>query len=112
MRRHKTEDELRKILLNPAATYTSPAAILADEALTKENKIEILRRWEYDACEESVAGDEGMQASDGELLQQIVRALGSLTGEINTKRTPPTKQGGLDRLSVKPKHSSRSGQKS
>ena len=112
MRRRRSQDEIRKILLNPAAAYKSPAAILADNELTKENKIEILRRWEYDACEVSVAGEEGMQASDGELLQQIVRAIGSLTGEINTKRTPPTKQGGLDRLSVKPKHSSRSGQKS
>ena len=84
---------------------------MADKLLTKEDKIEALRRWEYDACEVSVAGEEGMQASDGELLQRIVRALRSLTGEINTKRTPPTKQGGLDRESVTPKHRSGNGKK-
>ncbi len=99
-----TADQLRKILFDPAAAYASPAEIVADQNLTKEDKIEILRRWEYDACEMSVAGDEGMAAVDGELLRQIISALTSLTGTIDTDRTPPTKQGGLDRSSVTSKH--------
>ena len=97
----KATDKFSKILLDPAAVYSSPAGVLADEKLSAAAKIEVLRRWEYDARELSVAGDEGMQASDGELLQQISRALRSLSVEIDAEHTPPTKQGGLDRSSLK-----------
>ena len=70
-------------------------------SLTKEQKVEILRRWEYDASEESVAAEEGMGEAEAMLLQQIVHALQSLTVELNLNHTPPTKQGGLDRSAVK-----------
>lgn len=105
MKDRKTPDELDRILLNPSAIYDLPAQVVADEQLTKEAKIEVLRRWEYDACELSVAGDEGMQASGGELLQLITSALRSLSVEIDTEHTPPTKQGGLDRSAIRPKGS-------
>ena len=99
-----TDDvRLKKALLDPPAVFESPADILADTILTKEQKIEILRRWEYDASEVSVAEDEGMSAKNGDLLQQILRALQGLVGKIDTDRTPPTKQGGLDRQALKPR---------
>jgi len=97
------QDKLRKILLDPSDYFASPANVLEDKELTQEEKVEILRRWEYDACEESVAAEEGMRDTDGELLQQILRALESLVGKIDSDHTPPTKQGGLDYRSVKPR---------
>ena len=101
---HRTESELNKVLLDPAASFRSPADVLASEAFDRQDKIEILRRWEYDAVEMSVASDEGMTGPNGaELLQQIVSALRELSGDIDTDHTPPTKQGGLDRSAVKPK---------
>jgi len=84
-------------------SFSSPEEVLNREDLTEEVKIEILRRWAYDACEESVATEEGMSEVDGSLLQQIMCALGSITEEIDLAHTPPTKQGGLDRSAVKPK---------
>lgn len=95
------EGRLEKALLDPPAVFESPADVLADRTLTKEQKIEILRRWEYDASEVSVAEEEGMPAGNGEVLQQILYALHDLVGEIDTDRTPPTKQGGLDRQALK-----------
>ncbi len=94
---------LKKAFLDPASEFSSPRELLHEVNLTKEQKIEILRRWEYDACEESVAADEGMGEVDGVLLQQIVLTLQILTGGLNQDRSPPTKQGGLDRSSLKTK---------
>lgn len=103
MKNHRTERELKKALLDPPASFGSPADVLTSQRFSKQDKIEILRRWEYDAVELSVAEDEGMIGPNGgELLQQIATALRDLTGDIDTDLTPPTKQGGLTRSSVKP----------
>ncbi len=93
-------DGIAKALLHPSAVFQAPADVLADETLTRQQQIEILRRWEYDECEISVAEDEGMPARDGETLKQILQALKELVGEIDTNDTPPTKQGGLPRGAV------------
>lgn len=105
MKEHRTKRELKEALLDPAAAFGSPADVLTSQRFSKQDKIEILRRWEYDANEQSVACEEGMSGPNnvGELLQQIVCALRELTGDIDTDHTPPTKQGGLARSSVKPK---------
>ena len=91
------KDRLAKALLDPPSVFQTSAAVLADVTLTTEQKIEILRRWEYDACEISVAEDEGMPARDGEILKEILLTLQDLAGDIDTIATPPTNQGGLAR---------------
>ncbi len=100
------DDRLRAALLDPSSVFPRPAAVLSDKTLSKDQKVEVLRRWEYDACEVSVAEDEGMPAQDGEVLRQILEALQVLVGEIDTDDTPPTKQGGLSRAALR-----QSGQK-
>ncbi len=102
MTEHRSESEYNKALLDPAASFRSPADVLASEAFDKQDKIEILLRWEYDAAEMSVATEEGMTGPNGcDLLQQIVIALNELAGDIDTDHTPPTKQGGLSRSMIK-----------
>lgn len=95
-------ERLHRALLDPPDLFASPQDVLADGSFAKAQKIEILRRWEYDASEISVAEDEGMPAKNGELLQHIMRALDELGAEVDAERRPPTKQGGLDRRAVKP----------
>lgn len=89
-----------KALLDPPSVFDTPAAVLSDRSLTTPQKVEILRRWEYDACEVSVAEEEGMPAQNGETLKQILQALQELVGDIDTSQTPPTKQGGLSREAI------------
>ena len=96
------EHRLAKAILDPQSVLDTPQDVLTDEHPTISQRIENLRRWEYDACEVSVAEDEGMLSRDGEMLQQILNALQELVGEINTDETPPTKQGGLPRDALKP----------
>ena len=91
------EDRFKKAVLDPPSVFRTPADVLSDRTLSPTQKVEILRRWEYDAREVDVAEEEGMPALDDTLLQQILKALQDLTGNVNTAETPPTKQGGLPR---------------
>ncbi len=90
-------------LLDPAGAYAKPRDLVEDDRLTREQTIEILRRWEYDESERRVAEEEGMPPEraddDGDLLQQIVLALNALSDGIDLENTPPTKQGGIPRSS-------------
>ncbi|MFX0542798.1 hypothetical protein ACEWPM_013820 [Roseovarius sp. S4756] len=88
-------------LLDPADIYDAPADVLADDTFSTAEKIEILRRWEYDAAEIGVADEEGMPNPTGAMVHDILVALGSLGADLDLGHTPPTKQGGLDRRSIK-----------
>ena len=107
MKNQSPKPDLANALIDPGTVFSSPEEVLKEKNLGKMKKIEILRRWEYDTCEESVAEEEGMKGGIGDnnavLLQSIIRALESLTGGLDLEHTPPTKQGGLDRMAVKQK---------
>ncbi len=94
---------LDQILLDPATAYRSPEQVLADSRFSFGQKIEILRRWEYDAVELSVATEEGMPGQGADLLPDIIAALKELGAEIDTEHTATTKQGGLDKSSIRRK---------
>lgn len=92
--------DISEALLDPSSQYRSPQDVVGDDRLTREQKIEVLRRWEYDEAEIRVAEEEGMPGGgNGELLQQIVQALDGLAGSVDLEHTPPTKQGGIPRPS-------------
>ena len=83
-----------KAVLDPAAVYASPADVLDDGCLDREQKIKILRRWEYDARELEVADDENMAGGPPSALDQVLQALHQLDADIDVEHTSPTKQGG------------------
>jgi hypothetical protein len=76
----------------PPAT---PEAVLAAKDMTDEEKIELLRRWAYDAREESVAEEEGMPGGQDDRLHRVMKALEQIPGGIDAAQTSPTKQHGL-----------------
>lgn len=49
-------DQLR---LDPGSVFASPEALLECHALPTDQKIDILRRWQYDATEIAVTEEEG-----------------------------------------------------
>ena len=74
---------LLKAMHDPSSVYDSPMDILEDNELTREQKIKILRQWEYDAKELEVADQENMLAanelsSPGILQKQVLIALHAL----------------------------------
>ncbi|BBK38536.1 hypothetical protein STAQ_36140 [Allostella sp. ATCC 35155] len=93
----RSEVDVDQALLDPALVFPSPEALAAHESLTVEQKIEILRRWEYDASEASVATEEGMPGGDGDLLRRILLALSRLSGRLDVEQVGPTKHHGLPR---------------
>lgn len=98
-----TKPDMERALLNPAAAFASPEAVRDHPALTREEKIEILRRWEYDAADVSVAVEEGMPGGEEPLLRRITLALQHLAGTLDLDRTGPSKQHGLPRSATTPK---------
>lgn len=81
---------------NPEKVYKHPHDVLVDKSINRKDKIDILRRWEYDEREISVAEEENMQGSNGShiiVLEEISQALLDLGVDSDDEGRPPTKQG-------------------
>jgi hypothetical protein len=87
--------ELERVLGDPASVFATPEEVAGHPGLTREQKIEILRLWEYDAAAAEVATEEGMPGGNGDLLQRILLALEGLGAGSESGDTGPTKQHAL-----------------
>ena len=98
-----TEFDMDKALLDPGALFDKPEDVVAHGGLDTSQKIEILRRWEYDASETCVAVEEGMAGGVGpesDLLRRILLALSKLGAGVDVERIAPSKQHGLPSSAV------------
>jgi hypothetical protein len=86
--------DVEKALLDAALVFKTPEEVLADNELSREQKIKIFRRWEYDVRELQVAEEEGMEGPQPVTLDAVLRALRALGAPADTERSAPTKQGG------------------
>lgn len=82
-----------KALINPADVYSEPNQVLRDASLTQEQKLEILKRWEYDARQLEVAEEENMAGDAPSLLRDVLQAILVLEGDGGSDHTSATKQG-------------------
>ena len=89
--------------LDPSSAFAKPNDVLAYKGFSDLQKIEILRRWEYDANELAVAEEEGMTGGKPSMLVHVLEALETLVDHVDTEHSPPTKQRGLSRSDVKQK---------
>ncbi|XOZ34786.1 hypothetical protein ACMDCT_06025 [Halomonadaceae bacterium KBTZ08] len=87
--------DLEKALVDPAAVFSTPAEVVVAEQLSRDDRVRILRRWEYDARELTVADDENMPGDSTPLLEQVLDALHRLGYSPDPDQVPPTKQGGV-----------------
>ncbi len=77
---------------DPTAVFEDPKDVVANVELTRDQKIEILRRWEYDARQLEVAEEEaGMAVRRPDMFDRVVQALHALDVERDIEHTPPTK---------------------
>jgi hypothetical protein len=74
--------KLERALLDPTQVYKLPQEVVEDNSLTREQKIQILHRWEYDARELQVAEEENMpdltSEQRGSMLSRVLDALHAL----------------------------------
>ena len=88
--------DVKKALLDPSTVFHKPDEIVENNELSREEKIEILRRWEYDVRELQVTDEESMTAPRPErvTLDAVLEALRAVGAPADLERSAPTKQGG------------------
>jgi len=86
--------DIEKAILNPSSVFSHPEDILCEQSLTREQKIKILRQWEYDARELLVAEEENMGGGPPHMLGEILRAFHSLNSTFEVDHSLPNKTGG------------------
>ncbi|WP_417672200.1 hypothetical protein [Roseibium sp.] len=89
--------DIDKALLDPASVFSFPEDVAESDVLNLEQRIEVLRRWSYDAAEEAVALEEGMQDGDSDLQHRVLALLDKLTGGVDVETASTGKQHGLPR---------------
>jgi hypothetical protein len=84
--------DLKKAMLAPTMVFKDPKDVVANVELTRDQKIEILRRWEYDARQLEVAEEEaGMAIRRPDMFDRVLQALHALDVKRDMEHTPPTK---------------------
>jgi len=87
----------KKTLADPSTMFKDPQEVVQRNDLSRDQKIEILQRWEYDIRELQVADEEGMPQSPAQpvSLDAISKALHALGVEPDVEKSAPTKQRGI-----------------
>ena len=94
---HATQNEAPRqgrLLSDSTLASASPQEILHHPALTRKEKIELLRSRQYDAAEIAVAEEEGMQGPESDQMRDILLALAQLVENESDAPVAPTKQHG------------------
>jgi hypothetical protein len=88
--------DVKKALLNPSTVFERPEEVVQSNELSRDQKIEILGRWEYDVRQLQVADEESMTAPRPEpvTLDVVLKALRALGAPADVEHSAPTKQGG------------------
>lgn len=73
-----TAIDMKRALLDPVSVFPSPEDLLEEPSLKKAQKIELLKRWKYDAQEISDATGEGMIGENNDMVHRVSLALESL----------------------------------
>ena len=84
---------INQALLDPSSVFFKPRDVLGCDELSKKQKVEILKRWEYDARELEVADEENMGGIDPDILDEILEALHELHASGTWGEGAATKQG-------------------
>jgi hypothetical protein len=85
---------LEQAMQDPTRAFSCPDNVCDEPTLTRDQKIKILRRWEYDTRELEVADEENMGGGPPDVLAEVLMALHRLDADVDPDHSPPTKQGG------------------
>ena len=71
--------------LDPSRSFESPKEILSHSELSKDQKLELLKRWEYDAKLLELAEDENMAPTlpEDDLLDEVLQSIKLLETDSN-----------------------------
>lgn len=83
---------LQQALDDPSSVFAAPADVVRSGEMSREQKIQILRGWEYEARTLEVAQDENMMGGRSSRLAEVLDALHALGEKGSSGAT--NKQGG------------------
>jgi len=88
-------------LTDVAKVFSQPSDIIGADDLSHQQKVKLLRQWEFDLREKLVASEENMtdetspEGHSAEILRGVRKALLSIGADDHkTENTAPTKTGG------------------
>jgi hypothetical protein len=70
--------KLKQALVNPASVFARPNEVVISPAFSRKQKIDMLRRWEYDARMLQLANQASEIDESEELLTEILESLHQL----------------------------------
>jgi hypothetical protein len=91
-----------KLAVDVAKYFSTPEALLADKDLSREQKLALLRQWEYDlhllqvATEENMTGD-SPPGANAETIRALHAAAKKLGADINPDESGAVKTGAIVR---------------
>jgi len=100
MERIMDQQSFDKLVGDVSKHFATPEALLAEEALTRDQKLELLRQWEYDlhllqvATEENMTGD-APPGTNAEKIRQVHAAAEKLGAELDTEGSGAAKTGAV-----------------
>lgn len=89
-----------KLVVDVSTHFSTPDELLAAEDLTRDQKLALLRQWEYDlhllqvATEENMTGDTP-QGSNAEKIRQVHAAAEKLGAELDPEKSGAAKTGAI-----------------
>ena len=69
---------IEKALISPTSIFDRPAEVIACEHLSRDQKLQILKRWETDAQSLERATDENMSGGEQPPIDEISNAISKL----------------------------------
>lgn len=72
--------DIHEALRNPSQVYRQPSAVLQDDSLSREQKIQVLESWKQEAVRLQSSEAEGMVGGERSHLDQVTEAIDSLKG--------------------------------
>ncbi|MGF1604328.1 MAG: hypothetical protein ACFCU8_20410 [Thermosynechococcaceae cyanobacterium] len=87
---------IEQAILDPTRVFSCPVEVCHEPSFTRDQKIKVLRCWEYDARELEVAEEENMEGGPPGMLDKVLWALHQLNAHIDIEHSSPTKQGGRE----------------
>jgi len=94
------QQSFEKLVVDVATHFSTPEALLGAEDLTREQKLALLRQWEYDlhlmqvATEENMTGD-APPGNNAERIRQVHAAAEKLGAELDPDAGGAAKTGAI-----------------
>lgn len=94
------QESFEKIVVDVSKHFATPEALLAEDDLSRDQKLALLRQWEYDlhllqvATEENMTGD-SPQGANAEKIRQVHKAAEKLGAEIDSEGSGAAKTGAV-----------------